>query len=68
MQTEMLILNSRYHCGKLEDIIRVDIINSTKRKGKIMNIKENFHIYLHKSKFTGRTRKTAETNYIFDIL
>jgi hypothetical protein len=26
-----------------------------KEKGKIMNIKENFRIYLHKNKFADRT-------------
>jgi hypothetical protein len=43
------ILNNAYYYGKMEDIMeKIDHA----RKGRLMNIKENFHIYIYKQQNT----------------
>jgi hypothetical protein len=55
------ILRNTHHYGKAEDIMeRIDY----SRKGQIMNIKENFYIYIHKHNNTLiDEQKTDENNH-----
>jgi hypothetical protein len=62
------ILNNAHYYGKMEDIMqKIDHA----RKGRLMNIKENYHIYIHKHQNKlieeQRTYDDNHANILYDI-